>query len=66
MLESCYVVYSAFGGECLLSQLCHPQTDGSIELYQCCCTELQQMAKYLFSKTCLALQPLKIHWCMTL
>jgi hypothetical protein len=66
MLKAFYMVYSAFGEECLLSQLCHPQTDSNIELYQCCCTEQEQMAKYLFPKTCLALQPLQIHWCMTL
>jgi len=61
-VEAFYMVYSAFGGECLLPQLCHPQTDSSIELYQCCCTEQQHAAKYLFPKTCLALLPLQIHW----
>jgi hypothetical protein len=41
------------------STACHPQTDSSVEHYQCCCSKLQQMAKHLFPKTCLVLQPLK-------
>lgn len=45
------MVYSAFGEECLLPQLCHPQTDSSIEVYRCCCSEQQQQhGKILVSR----------------
>lgn len=39
-------------------------TDGSTELYQCCCTELQSKEEYLFSRIFLSLQSLEICWCM--
>lgn len=39
-------------------------TDGSTELYQCCCTELQSKEEYLFPKIFLSLQSLEICWCV--